>query len=308
LAEAGEGPLVICCHGFPGSWRVWRRQLPVIAAAGWHAVALDMPGYGASSRPQHLIDYTNERVGDDLVALIGQLGHDRAVLAGHDFGANLVWETALRHPEALIGAFVVSVPFTGRSPVRPSDAFAAMSREHFLHLNYFQIPGVADAELDAAPEEFLRRIYWALSADGDYFAVFKHPTEGNGYLDVLPPAPPLPWPWLSVEEFAPIAADYRRGGFTGGLSWYRAIDLNWEGTAELARAKVQVPVAFAVGAGDPVLQGFAGADPLALQAKLVPNLREAVVIPGAGHFVQWEQTAALNEVLARTLEAWHPGG
>ena len=307
VAEAGEGPLVILCHGFPGSWRTWRRQLPVIAAAGWRALALDMPGYGGSSRPGSLAGYANEQVGADLVALVHQLGEQRAVFAGHDFGANLVWETALRYPEAFIGAFVVSVPFTGRSPVRPTEAFAAMGREHFLHLDYFQEPGVADAELDAAPEEFLRRIYWALSADGGYFAVFDHPTEGNGYLDVLPPAPPLPWPWLSVDEFEPIVADYRRSGFTGGLSWYRALDLNWEGTEHLAEAEVEVPVVFAVGAGDPVLQGFAGADPLALQARRVPNLGEAVVIPDAGHFVQFEQTEALNEVLARTLAAWHPG-
>jgi pimeloyl-ACP methyl ester carboxylesterase len=306
VAEAGEGPLMILCHGFPGSWRTWQRQLPVIAEAGWHAVALDMPGYGGSSRPEELSGYANEAVGADLVALVHQLGAERAVFAGHDFGANLVWDMALRYPEAFIGAFVVSVPFAGRSPVRPTEAFAAMSRDHFLHLDYFQTPGVADAELNAAPQEFLRRIYWALSSDGGYFAVFTHPTEGNGYLDVLPPAPPLPWPWLSLEEFEAIAAGYRQSGFTGGLSWYRAMDLNWERSEHLARAKIEVPVTFVVGAGDPVLQGFAGSDPLALLAKLVPGLREAVVIPDAGHFVQLEKTEPFNEVLRRSLAAWQP--
>lgn len=306
LAEAGDGPLIVLCHGFPGSWRIWERQLPVIAEAGWHGVALDMPGYGGSSRPAELAGYANEAVGADLVRLVRQLGHERAVFSGHDFGANLVWEMTLRFPEAFIGALVVSVPFFGRGPIRPTEAFSAMAKDHFLHLDYFQTPGVADAELGANPEEFLRRVYWALSAKGGYFAVFEHSAEGNGYLDVLPPAPPLPWPWLSTEEFEAIAADYRETGFTGGLSWYRAMDLNWERSEALAGARIGVPVTFAVGAGDPVLQGFSGTDPLKVQAELIPQLREATVIPEAGHFVQLEATEAFNEVLVRALAAWRP--
>ncbi len=304
VAEAGRGPLIVFCHGFPGLWRSWRHQLPLVAGQGWRGVALDMPGYGDSSRPADVDRYAAERVVGDLLGLLDALGAERAVFAGHDFGASLVWELAQRAPERVDGVVVLSVPFTGRSPVRPTDAFATMAGRHFLHLHYFQEPGVADAELAAHPAEFLRRVMWALSGEGDYFEVFRHPSAGNGYLDVLPPAPPLPWPWLDDETFGEFVAAYTRTGFSGGLSWYRVLDRNWERSAHLDGAGVAVPAVFVAGARDPVLSGFAGADPLADMRRLVPLLQETSVIPGAGHFVQLERPTEVNEVLARTLEAW----
>lgn len=307
LAEAGDGPLVVFCHGFPGLWRSWIHQLPAVAAHGWRGVALDMPGYGESSRPADVDRYAAERVVADLLALLDALGEERAVFVGHDFGANLVWELALREPERVEGVVALSVPFTGRSRRRPTEAFAALAGRHFLHLHYFQEPGVADAELAASPAEFLRRVMWALSGAGDYFAVFAHPSAGNGYLDVLPPAPPLPWPWLTQAELDGFVAAYERTGFSGGLAWYRVLDRNWERSAHLDGAAVTVPAVYVAGAGDPVLSGFAGADPLADMRRLVPGLRETVVIPGAGHFVQLERPGALNDVLVRTLDAWRPG-
>src|SRR6202171_4568949 len=51
IAEQGKGPLVLLCHGFPESWYSWRHQIGALAAAGFHAVAPDMRGYGQSARP-----------------------------------------------------------------------------------------------------------------------------------------------------------------------------------------------------------------------------------------------------------------
>jgi pimeloyl-ACP methyl ester carboxylesterase len=61
-------------------------------------------------------------------------------------------------------------------------------------------------------------VYWALSGGGYYADVWRHPSAGRGYLDVLPEAPPLPWPWLSAADFAVYAETFARTGFTGGLN------------------------------------------------------------------------------------------
>src|SRR5579871_48318 len=58
IAEQGSGPLVLLCHGFPESWFSWRHQIGALAAAGFHAVAPDMRGYGKSDRPEAIDQYT----------------------------------------------------------------------------------------------------------------------------------------------------------------------------------------------------------------------------------------------------------
>jgi pimeloyl-ACP methyl ester carboxylesterase len=325
VAEAGEGVPVILCHGFPQLWYSWHRQLPVLAEAGWRGLAPDMRGYGRTDAPAEVAAYGSPEVCGDVIGLIDACEADRAVLIGLDFGAQLVWETALRHPDRLLAIIVLNNPYTGRSRLRPTDGFAAVAREHFLHLDYFQEQGVADAELAADPGEFLARIYWALSGEGAYFDVFTHPADGRGYLEVLPPAPPLPWPWLSAAEFSYFADEFRRTGFTGGLNWYRAIDLRWEQSAGLGAAlgagtdaglgagtgaglgagaqspRVEVPTFFLAGEKDVDLAGFSGRDPLERMRSLVPDLRELVLVPGAGHLVQLEKPAEVNAHLLRFL-------
>jgi len=58
LAEQGEGPLVLLCHGFPESWYSWRHQLSALSAAGFRTVAPDMRGYGQTDRPEAIDQYT----------------------------------------------------------------------------------------------------------------------------------------------------------------------------------------------------------------------------------------------------------
>ena len=301
VAEAGTGTPVILCHGFPHLWYSWRHQLAAIAAAGYHAIAPDLRGYGRTTAPADLAAYGSAQVCGDVTGLIDACGADRAVLVGLDFGAQLVWEMAQRQPDRLRAVIVLNNPYTGRSRRRPSEGFAATARDHFLHLHYFQQPGPADAELDARPREFLARIFWALSGQGSYFSVFSQPSAGHGYIDVLPPAPPLPWSWLTSAELDYYAAEFGRAGFTGGLNWYRAMDLRWEQTASLDPVIGAVPAFFLAGERDVDLAGFSGRDPVGRMRGLVLDLREVVLIPGAGHLVQLEQPAAVTDQLLRFL-------
>ncbi|HMC39898.1 MAG TPA: alpha/beta hydrolase [Acidimicrobiales bacterium] len=303
VTECGEGPPVVFCHGFPHTGYIWHRQLPAVAAAGFRAVAPDMRGYGGSDRPEAVADYTNAKAVGDLVGLLDEMGEEQAVFVGLDFGAALTWELALRAPERVRAVIVCNNPYIGRGRRRPSEVFARMAEQHFLHIHYFQEPGPADKELDADPRRFLSSIYFALSGGFHYLDIWAHPSAGNGYLDVLPVAPPLPWAWLTTAELDVLAGHFARTGFTGGLNWYRAMDLNWELMEPLADATVNAPAFFIYGEKDCDMEGFSGMDPIAAMRNRVPDLREVTEIPGAGHLVQLEATEQVNALIVRHLRS-----
>src|SRR5260370_6844741 len=98
LAEQGEGPLVVLCHGFPESWYSWRHQLPALAAAGFHAVAPDMRGYGQTDRPEAIDQYTLLHLIGDMAGLIDPLGARQPVIARHTSSAPAPCPAAQLHP------------------------------------------------------------------------------------------------------------------------------------------------------------------------------------------------------------------
>jgi pimeloyl-ACP methyl ester carboxylesterase len=296
VVEQGTGPTVIMCHGFPGLAYSWRHQLPVLAANGFRAVAPDMRGYGGSDRPAEPAAYARSSTVADMVGLMDRLDIETAVFAGHDFGAALVWDLPQWAPGRVRALIQLSLPRTRVSPILPSTAFSMRAEEHFLHLHYFQRPGVADEELGADPAGFLARLFWALSGGSRYLDVFEHRSEGNGYLDVLPEAPPLPWPWLSEEEFGHYVEAFSRTGFTGGLNWYRAADHVWREKRSRPDEPVTVPAIFVTGGRDPVQQ-IVGAGSLDEMRASVPGLTGVVTIPGAGHFVQMEAADQVNRIM-----------
>src|ERR1700733_14463182 len=120
IAEQGEGPAVLLCHGFPESWYSWRHQLAALAAAGFRAVAPDMRGYGRSDRPKAIDQYTLLHLIGDMVGLLDALGVEQAVIAGHDWGAPVAWHAALLRPDRFRAVIGLSVPFWPRRPIRPT--------------------------------------------------------------------------------------------------------------------------------------------------------------------------------------------
>jgi pimeloyl-ACP methyl ester carboxylesterase len=317
----GVGPAVLFCHGFPGLWYSWRHQLPVVAEAGFRAIAVDMRGYGRSDRPLHATEYGNQTIVADLTGVLDALGEERAVFVGHDFGAQAAWAAALHAPERVRGVVSVAVPYgvgfaksksdgggqktrqggaRPRGP-KPSETYAAIAKNHFLHLHYFQKIGPGEAELGNNARLFLKRIYWALSARGNLLDFKNFPAEGTAYLDVLAdPDESLPWPWLSEEDLDYLVDEYMRPGadlaFIGGLNSYRAMDVNWEHDPDYGRTRIDHPALFLCGEKDPVLQ-IITPKTLDTMPTRVPNLRGTHLIPNAGHFAQQHQPAALNPPL-----------
>ena len=301
--ELGAGLPVILCHGFPGLAFSWRHQLRAIADAGFHAIAPDMQGYGRSPAPADPADYAHEHITAGLLQILDDLGAEQGVFIGQDFGAPAVWQTALRAPERVAGLGLLSVPYDpDLLPLRPSELYASIAREHFLHVHYFQERGPADRELAAAPRAFLQRLFLALSGDYRYLDVWQHRSEGHGYLDVLPAAPPLPWPWLSQAEFDHSVDVFTETGFTGGLNWYRAFDVNWERGEALAGARITTPTTFIAGTNEPVLQMF-GAHAIDRMRAHVDDLRGVHLVDGAGHWVQQERPAEVNAALLDFLRS-----
>src|SRR6266581_4327249 len=157
IAEAGTGPLVLLLHGFPESWYSWRHQLTALAAAGYHAVAPDQRGYGGTGGPESAGQYTILHLTGDVIGLMDALDADRAVVAGHDWGAPVAWNTALLRPDRVSGVVGLSVPYTPRGSARPVEMLRAVFGDGF-YICYFQQPGIADAELSRDPRATFRRL------------------------------------------------------------------------------------------------------------------------------------------------------
>ncbi len=183
----------------------------------------------------------------------------------------------------------------------PTQLWAKLAEGHFLHLHYFQEVGRAERDLggEVVPE-FLARLLWALSGEGNYFSVFGHPAAGTSYLDALEPAPALPWGWLDQDTFDAYVGEFRRAGegreFAGGFGAYRAGDADWAYESAWLGVLIAVPAMLVIGEHDPVRK-FTQTDP-----ELFADLTE-VVVAGAGHHVQQERPDEFTGVLLRWLRA-----
>ena len=167
VAEAGSGPLVLLLHGFPECWYSFRHQLVALAAAGYHVVAPDLRGYGRTASPSDVEDYTLLHLVGDVIGLLDELGEQRAVVAGHDWGAMVAWHTALLRPERVRAVIGLSVPYSPRgsglflsgAPVAPAPMAALrQALGDGFYMAYFQQPGVADEELGRDPRTLHGRL------------------------------------------------------------------------------------------------------------------------------------------------------
>jgi len=164
LAEQGEGPLVLLCHGFPETWYSWRHQLPCLAEAGFRAVAPDLRGYGGTDRPEGIDHYTILDLVGDIVGLLEVLNVDEAFIVGSDWGATIAWHAALLRPDLFRGMVALGVPMMGQPPVPPTSIFPQTTEELFYSL-YFQIAGLAEEEFEQDGRLTLRKILFSASGD-----------------------------------------------------------------------------------------------------------------------------------------------
>ncbi|MFC9685175.1 alpha/beta fold hydrolase [Streptomyces sp. NPDC056948] len=304
LVEQGEGPLVLLLHGFPESWYAWRHQLPALAAAGYRAVAVDVRGYGRSSRPATVESYRVRELVEDTVTVVEALGERSAVVIGHDWGASIASTSALLRPEVFRAVGLLSVPYTPPGGPRPGEVFARMGGDEEFYVSYFQEPGRAEAEIEPDVRGWLAGFYAALSAGTmpEADAPDPHFVGQGGKLRDRFPVGLLPH-WLDEADLDVYAGEFERTGMTGALNRYRNMDRDWEDLAGFAGAPVTQPSLFIGGSLDASTTWLA--DAIEAYPTTLPGLTASHILDGCGHFLQQERPGETNRLLIEWLAGLH---
>ncbi|KAK9945703.1 hypothetical protein M0R45_011202 [Rubus argutus] len=284
VASIGSGPPILFLHGFPELWYSWRHQLLSLSSRGYRCIAPDLRGFGDTDAPPSATSYTAMHIVGDLVGLLDHLRIEKVFLVAHDWGAVIAWWFCLFRPDRVKCLVNMSVAFSPRNPKRkPVDGLRALFGDDY-YICRFQEPGEAEA----------------------YFAGLDSVSIMKKFLTGRSPAPPRiskevgfkGWksgetlaPWLSEEDINYFASKFDKTGFTGGLNYYRALDLTWELTAPWTGVQIKVPVKFIVGDLDityhtPGIKEYIHNGGFKSQ---VPFLQEVVVIEGAAHFINQEK-------------------
>ncbi|MDX2233676.1 MAG: alpha/beta hydrolase [Hyphomonadaceae bacterium] len=303
-AVTGEGPLVVFVHGFPESWYSWRHQMGAVADAGFTACAIDVRGYGGSDKPHPAAAYDMQALVADVAGVIEALSPERkAVLVGHDWGAPIVWNTALIRPDRVRAVAGLSVPYTGPPTAPAIELFKEFftSKGRFFYQVYFQDEGVAEAELERDVRASLRKFYYALSGDAPDGAWPVDKAHGDTLLHRLPDPDPFP-AWLTKADEDYYTSEFTASGFRGPLNRYRNHQRDFLYLQGFRDRTIGQPALFIGGARDLVLKMFPGADLVAIMKAQMPNLQGAEVLPGCGHWTQQERPAEVNALLLPWLK------
>ncbi|QQS11298.1 MAG: alpha/beta hydrolase [Rhodospirillales bacterium] len=299
-AEAGSGPLVLFCHGWPESWYSWRHQIVALAAAGFRCVAPDMRGYGGTDAPDEIERYTLLHMAGDMVELGKQLGESQAVIVGHDWGAPVAWNAAMLRPDVFRAVVGMSVPYAPPGHVDFLDSLDKAGIKTF-YIQYFQKPGVAEAELERDIRATLRMLNFTASGDnkerGKGFAVLP---PGGGLLSNCADPATLP-AWLSEADLDYYTGEFTRTGFRGGLNWYRNMTRGWRLFGPWRGQPIHQPSMFIAGSRDGVLHFPASQAQIEAFPRTLPGIRGSHIVEGAGHWIQRERADTVNGLLIEFL-------
>ncbi len=291
-AVQGEGPLVVMVHGFPESWYSWRHQMAPLAAAGFTACAIDVRGYGGSDKPHAVEAYAMKEIAADVAGVIEALSPGKpAVLIGHDWGAPIVWHTAVLHPKQVRAVAGLSVPWFGLPPMSLDDLIKLMyiDQGKFFYQAYFKDEGVAEAAFEADVRGGLRKLYYAGSGDSQGYWGAPDKKHGDHLLDGLPDPEPFPW-WMTPADIDYFVSEFTASGFRGPLNRYRNHTRDFEYMSAIADRVIHQPSLFIVGENDLVLKMFGGSAEAAFErmAANTSDHRGSHLIPKIGHWTQQE--------------------
>ena len=338
--EGENRPCVLLLHGFPEIAYSWRKVLPRLAAAGFHAVAPDQRGYGRTTgwddrydgdvASFHLLNLVKDTLGLVRALRVSSV----ASVIGHDFGSPVAAWCALLHPQVFRSAALLSAPFGGpprtvagtRSAMDSLPESLVSLRPPRKHYQWYFSTRAADADMRECPQgihAFLRAYFHVKSADWRLNA--PHPLKSwaadelanmpkyyimdlnkNMAQTVAEHAPSeaeaARCAWLPDEELRIYSEEFSRTSFRGGLKWYRnATDA--DGAAQLrafAGRSIEVPCCFIAGKSDWGTYQSPGALQ-AMESSACSQFRGVHLVDGAGHWVQQEQPAAVSDLLLNFL-------
>ena len=310
-AVEGEGPLIIMVHGCPESWFSWRRQIPIIAEAGYKVVAIDVRGYGGSDKPHAIEEYTLKKIGADIVGIIDFFEEDQAILIGHDWGGPIVWYTSLLNENRISAVAGLSVPYFPQREVSPLDAFEVIYKDKFFYQLYFQKEGVAESEFEPDLRKYLESTYFSIDARG-MKKQFENPLNAMNkgpnakYLDDVVEFESYP-DWINKDEMNYLINEFENSGMRGPLNRYRAQKIDFEELKDFRDKKLKQPAALMVGSLDPVnfFIGDGYKDTEHLKEVFEPvyeNLIKTELINDVGHWTQQEAPEEVNRFLIDFLK------
>ncbi|WP_282117376.1 alpha/beta fold hydrolase [Cellulophaga baltica] len=286
--EAGKenkGKPILLCHGFPENAYSWRFQIPELVKAGYHVIVPNQRGYGKSSCPTEITAYSIEHLTGDLVALLDHYGYEKATFIGHDWGANIVWNLALLHPEKVSKIINLALPYMQRGE-KPWIEFMEEifgPDNYFVHFN--RQVGVADAILDENKSQFLGNLF-------RNNVPLTMPEPGMMMINLAKAEKSLGDPIMSESELAVYVSAFETSGFTGGINWYRNLDQNWYLLADVYPI-IQHPTLMIYGEQDIIPKSENLTD-------FVPNAE--VVSLDCGHCIQQEKPEETNKAILKWLE------
>ncbi len=289
---SGQGKPVVLCHGWPEHAYSWRHQIEPLTNAGYHVIAPNQRGYGHSTKPDAVTEYDINHLTGDLCGLLDHYGYDDAVFVGHDWGAIVVWNLAMMHPDRVSGVINLSVPFMERGPAEWVGFWEQALGGDFYIVHFNRQPGVADAAFAENCENFLRNLYRTNQ--------WNHPPPE------LPPGMPMIGmaqlesmpgdPLMSDEELKVFVDAFNHAGFTGGINWYRNFSRNWEIIGEYEQTITQ-----------PALMIYGEYDMVPASDTLSDHVAdlETVSFP-CGHWIQQERPDETNTAILDWLSRRYP--
>ena len=299
----GDGPVILFVPGWPELARSWRHQIAHLSGRGYRVAAMDVRGYGGSSAPAEVERYTLRELAGDVAAVGAALDDAPIVLVGHDWGAPIVWNAAIRNPGRIRAVAGLSVPHTPPMPLSILDLFDQLYPDRFFYMLRFQEPGVIESEFDPDMRAALKRVYFALSGDAPVNSFLPDAPRGAAFLPLLPDPPPGPLSFMPDDQLDRCAEIIGRTGLIGGFNRYRALPFDVAASADIVGATVDQPSYFIAGAVDPVRAMIPGADSYADPGAGCTDFRGSTIIDGVGHWVQQEAPAEVNAALDAFLDS-----
>lgn len=266
VVAAGDpsDPLVVLLHGFPDYWYGWRRQLGPLVEAGYRVLVPDQRGYNRSDAPEGIDAYRRSRLSADVAALIGTENRDSAHVIGHDWGAAVAWDLALRRPAVVDRLGILNVPHP--------TVFARTLRRNprqLLRSWYvftFQLPDVPEWGLSRRDFALLAKMLRESAAPGTFTE-----TDLERYRDA-----------------------WRRGSIEAMVNYYRAAARRPE---EPPRRHVEAPTVVLWGEQDVAL-----VPEMARESVTYCTDGELVAFPNASHWVHLEAAEAVSDRLLDHLD------
>ena len=255
VRQVGEGDdLILLLHGWPEDGSMWREIAPALAERGHRVACPDLKGFGHSDRPTR--GYDPDTLANEVRDLIRNLGVQRAIVAGHDWGGIVALGTALRHPDHVRSLVIASAPY------REVDVRRAW------HVPLLNVPLVPELAFRSAAPLLLRRAF-------GHAAVVQEPFTEEVVAQYAASVSARPAAWLSYYR----SAARRAVADSATALVRRALPV---GRAPSPRTRMEVPALVLWGEDDPVL-------PPRLAVGVARDLDAGLqVLPGIGHFLPEE--------------------